>query len=59
MVKNTIDEYENGNCCPNCGSSKIIKHVQCALQVEEDLNTGKEIVYDFNGERTYNPSNRL
>lgn len=59
MVKKQIDEYGEGNCCPKCGSSKITKHVQYALQVEEDLNTGKEIVYDFNGERTYNPSNRL
>lgn len=59
MVKKQIDEYGEGNCCPKCESRKITKHTQYALQVEEDLNTGKEIVYDFNGERTYNPSNRL
>lgn len=59
MKKMPIDEYGEGNCCPNCGSVKISVYYQYAMEVEEDLKTGREIIRDANGKRISNPSNRL
>lgn len=57
-LKIPIDEYGEGNCCPKCGSMKISVYYQYPLEVEEDLNTGKEIFRDSDGKRIYNLSNR-
>ena len=59
MEKNPINEYGDGNCCPVCRSIKISKNYQFPLYVEEDLNTGKEIIRDSYGKRICKPSNRL
>lgn len=59
IEKIPIDECGDGNCCPVCGSLKISKQVQYPLYVEEDLNSGKEIIRDCNGKRISKPSNRL
>ena len=58
------EEMENpwlndDNTCPVCGSKKIIAYYQYPLYVYEDIRTGKEIFYDRNKKRIYNPSNRM
>lgn len=59
MVKTPIDKNGKGNCCPKCGSKKVSVHMQYPLFVEEDLNTGKEILHDLStGKRLYNPTIR-
>ena len=54
-----IDEFGDGNCCPVCGSVKISRNLQFPLYVEEDLQTGKQIIRDDSGKRIYKPSDRL
>lgn len=59
MVKTPIDKDGKGNCCPKCGSKKVSINIQYPLLVENDLNTGKEILYHVStGKRLYNPPTR-
>lgn len=53
-----IDEYGRGNCCPECGSVKILVFYQYPLYVYENLRTGKEVI-KINGKRISRPTNRL
>lgn len=60
MNKVPINEFGEGNCCPECGSVRIDVHYQYPLQVYCDLKTGEERFYKYiNGERIYvrRPSN--
>lgn len=53
-----ITGLENGNCCPKCGSTKVVLQMQFPLIVEFDMK-GKEIIKDFKGKRMYRPSNQI
>lgn len=53
-----INEFGEGNCCPECGSLKVSIIYQFVHQVEFDLKSGKEIYKDTNGNRIYKPSTR-
>lgn len=59
MAKKTpITGLEQGNCCPECGSSKVVLHMQFPLYADFDTR-GKEIITDDSGKRIYRPSNKL
>lgn len=53
-----ITDLENGNCCPKCGSTKVILCKQFPLTVQFDMK-GKEIIRDLKGRRIYKPSNQI
>lgn len=54
-----INEFGEGNCCPECGSMKILVNYQYPLYVQEDLRTNKEVIKDIDGKRISRPSNKL
>lgn len=54
-----VNQFGSGNCCPECGSTKISAFYQYPMIVEEDLNTGNEIFRDEQGKRIYNVTNKL
>ena len=59
MAKKTpITDFEEGNCCPVCGSSKVILYKKFPLIAEFDTR-GKQILKDCRGKRVYRPSNKL
>lgn len=59
MAKKTpITDFEEGNCCPVCGSSKVVLHMSFPLYVDYDMR-GKQIIKDHRGKRIYRPSNKL
>lgn len=53
-----ITGFNEGNCCPKCGRSKVILYTQFPLFVEFDMR-GKQIIKDYRGKRVYKPSNKL
>ncbi len=53
-----ITGFEQGNCCPKCGSAKVVLHMQYPLYADFDMK-GKEIIKNTEGKRIYRPSNRL
>lgn len=53
-----ITGFENGNCCPKCGSTKVILWKQFPLITRFDMK-GKEIIKDLKGKRMYKPSNEI
>lgn len=59
VEKIAINEFGEGNCCPECNSLKISVDYQFPLEVEIDLNTHKEIIKDCTGKRIYKPSNEI
>ncbi|HCL03787.1 MAG TPA: hypothetical protein DHW61_15510 [Lachnoclostridium phytofermentans] len=59
MEKVPLDEYGEGNCCPNCESMKVSVLYQFPLSVEKDLNTNREILRDLDGNKIIKPSNRM
>lgn len=61
VEKIPINKYGEGNCCPECGSTRIDVYHQYPLYVYKDLKTGKERFYFWkNGKDMYipKPSNR-
>lgn len=56
--KKPITDFENGNCCPKCGSTKVILWMQFPLIAQFDMK-GKEIIKDYKGKRIYKPSNQI
>lgn len=57
MKKIPITGFEEGNCCPECGSTKVSLFVQYSVLLEFDLK-GKQIIKQ-GGKRVYRPSNQL
>lgn len=60
-IKIPIDEFGEGNCCPECGSVKINAYHQFPVTACIDLKTGKERFYQYiNGKWALKrkPSNR-
>ncbi len=53
-----ITDFQEGNCCPVCGSSKVVLYMQYPLFAEFDMR-GKQILKDYRGKRVYRPSNQL
>ncbi len=53
-----IDEYGWGNCCPECGSTKVVCYMQFPIVKMYDMRD-KEIIRDKKGKRIYRPSNKL
>lgn len=61
VEKIPIDEYGEGNCCPECGSTRIDIDYQFPLYVSKDLKTGRERFYGYeSGKKVYiyKPSDR-
>ena len=57
-IKIPIDEFGEGNCCPECGSLKVHIYYQYPLYVYEDLE-GHELFHDpITGKWTRNVSNK-
>lgn len=52
-----ITRFQEGNCCPKCGSRKVVLYMQFPLIAKFDMN-GREIITDYNGKRVYKPSNQ-
>lgn len=52
-----ITRLYEGNCCPKCGSSKVVLYMQFPLIAKFDMN-GRVIITDYKGKRIYKPSNR-
>ncbi len=52
-----ITEFLEGNCCPECGSGKVVLHMQFPLVAKFDTK-GHEIINDYDGRRMYKPSNQ-
>lgn len=58
MTKKTpITGLEEGNCCPECGSSKVTLYMQYPMIIELDMK-GKLIIRDHKGKRMQKPSNK-
>lgn len=52
-----ITDFEKGNCCPECGSSKAVLYMQYPMITEFDMK-GKLIIRDYEGKRMHKPSNK-
>ena len=59
MNKAPINEYGEGNCCPECGSVRLSILHTVPVEYEVDLKSGKEIIRDIYGNRVSDPSNQL
>ena len=53
-----ITGLDEGNCCPESGSSKVVLYIQFPLVAEFDTK-GREIIKDYKGRRIYKPSNKM
>lgn len=52
-----ITGLQEGNCCPKCGSSKVVLYMQFPLIAKFDMK-GHVIINDSKGKRMYKPSNQ-
>lgn len=53
-----IDEYGEGNCCPQCNSFKVLKYLTCEIHKCINLKTGKEIYCNLSTNKVKKISNR-
>lgn len=56
--KDPISGFQEGSCCPKCGSTKVVCWIQFPLVAKFDMK-GKEIIEDLKGNRVYRPSNQI